>query len=375
MGATDQVSNSCSNESTPDWLFSLRSLADAVTLRIDYVKLEREVQGYRQMNNSKRLIDISEQTKARLNTQLTDLETQWNGKKDELNKAVFRLIDTDYWPVAQQIPDTSSPEERFRDLRVTVWELRDNVKKLFEMLKAANVRANSTTPTVVGDDIAASEEPPTKRRKVAENEAVKIQHTPAPPPAIPPAPPVTSSVPPAAAPSLPPPALSSDELTAVKSRFSELETRLDDLENSMVQVDNDLLMQLDDRIEEKLAEASARTAAAAAAQPPVQPSPADTGQDVVNGKLAELQTYTKNLGSDVEDLAKEVAGLINKTDDTNLEIEKLKAENETMKKQIAVVRLLLQRFLRCMLLIDRFPRSLRSSRSSTVRRSRANAKS
>ncbi|KAF7793072.1 hypothetical protein EIP86_004179 [Pleurotus ostreatoroseus] len=303
------------------WVARIKLLSEAVNTRIDYVRIEREVLCVKRMVNNPRLAEISDEARERLNQQLADLETQWNQKKDALNTTVFKLIDSDFWPIVSPAADTKSPEERFGVMRATVWELRDKVKELSEMMKQVNERIDSvkSAPAPVAAVSAETAEgggPPLKRRKVSEpSEEGEVKSTDDSPPAGPPPEPVNATLEP-------------EQLNTINEQFANLEQRISDLENELIQADRNVLEQLEEKLEERISQLNFHEdqSEKQAEAPP------DTGQQ--DAKLAELQTVVNSVSSDIEELAGEVAALISRNGLVENEVKRLTDENAQMRKQI-----------------------------------------
>lgn len=303
---------------------SPRTLADAVNMRVDYVRLEREVLSFKQMYNSKRLVDISEETRERLSKQLAELEAQWDKKRLELNSAVFRLIDAEYWPVVSQPLDPMSPDERFRAMRETVWELRDKVKELSETMKQVNERleASKPVPPPTASTVAEAGGPPLKRRKVSVPEEEGE---------------VPSTAEPSSSTSVPVHAsLDAEQLNTITEQFASLETRVEDLENELIQTDRNVLEQLEEKLEERLGQLNLRDGQSAEGSGARAEAPPDTGQQDAK-QLAALQTIVSGVSNDIEELAGEVANMISNSGGIEDQVQRLTKENEEMRKQIAKV--------------------------------------
>ncbi|THG99220.1 hypothetical protein EW026_g3090 [Hermanssonia centrifuga] len=245
--------------------------------------------------------------------QLTDSERQWEAKKQELNSIVYRMIDSEFWPVVPQTPDMVSPEERFRDLRTTVWELKGQAQELYEMMRTVKARGPSPVSAHPIKEHQDSEQPPAKRRRVSESTETKL-------PILPPA---------------QPDSVISKELDALGDRFNALDVRLSDLENDMVQYDNEMFAELDERIEEKLA-ASSIPSSTGPEGDSAAPETIDTGQTMAT-RLQELEMDLAGAGKDIEEVAKEIGSIIKHAGEADAEIDKLRKENEAMRKQIVAL--------------------------------------
>ena len=290
-------------------------------MRTEYVKIEQDIIYFRRMQNSQRYSEISEQSRAGLAAQLSVLESQWDAKKKELNSALYRLIDADFWPVASPPAGLTPAEDKFRDLRVTVWELRDNVQELYRLVQTRSEAARSLTPVTVSSVTVTNDQPPAKRRRLTEDESQKQEKS------TPQVPDIASAPPQSTSPvqSVIPP----QELDHIRERYDDLEHRINNLENDMVQYDNDLLMQVEEHMESKFAALH------------LQPSTSsegslDTGQALAE-KLQLLQHDIDSVGDDMSALVGEVASLITSSEEMGKEIQALKEEKESMQTRITTV--------------------------------------
>lgn len=152
-------------------------------------------------------------------------------------------------------------------------------------------------------------------------------------------------------------------MLAMQEYIDKIESRINELENQMVQYDNDVVTTIDEKIDEKLAELNLG--------PKATDPPAESSQDtpeVMSQTMQLLQANVDSVGKDIEDLVLEVAAIITRTDETNTVVVALKAENEAMTKQIAVVSFCVHTrdSARAYMSLH----SSRSNRSFTARRSR-----
>ena len=291
-------------------------LGEAANTRAECARLEQDIEAFKRMMDSPRYAEISEQTKENMTRQLTELESQGEMKKTELNSIFYRLLDSDFWPVSHKAPETSSSDERFRDLRVLVWDLRDNVAQIQAMMKH-NVSASSATTS---GELTSDDLPAVKRPRVSDMDVDEVKK------------PSTPSLPPdnPVVPAIRPMKLSDVDFSELYERFDKIDSRLSDLENSMVQFDNEMLVQMQDEVETQLDEKFSTlklnpSAAAATGQ--------DLGED--NKKLWDA---IASLDRDVTELSQLSGSLHHQSTTTQEEIAHLRTENASLKERIASVR-------------------------------------
>lgn len=284
------------------------------------------------MLNASRQNDPSDRTYARLVKLTEEAEARFNAKKEELNTLVYRLVDREFWPVPPQNPDDPKhaiTEEKYREVRVIVWELRDKVRDLSDRMQkqlaiGGTSVAGSTTPTPApmptiprtippasSDAMVVDEPRPPKRRRLSNSEQTEDR---------------------------PAPRISSRAMEAVQERLTSIEGKIGEIENDLVQFDQDLQAHLDERIDEKLSSLNL---------PPMPSSPAhhdnatfvDTGQvsTEVAQRLEQFKADFEKADQDIEEVAKSLAEVITNQNMATHEAQLLRAENEAMKAQIATV--------------------------------------
>jgi hypothetical protein len=303
-------------------------MASGVSARVQYLKLEGDIVTLRRMLNSKQMRDFSEESRRRVEKQLDEAKAALKLKKDELNSIVLSLVDSDFWPVPPRLEDmtiSNLSEEKFKEVRLTVWELKDKVKELSETVRNQRIHAVSvlkdsskpnsrlSTPTLPPNHttlMQVDEPRPAKRRRLSEDKERPVEgfvHI---------------------------DSLSSSALEALDERLISLEGRLADMENEMVQFDHDV----EDRIEERLANLNINPASTPG-QSVNQTETLDTGQvsQDIQTKLRELEAGFTQAGSEIEEVAGEIASIITQMTAIDGETARLMAENEMMKQQIIVV--------------------------------------
>ncbi|KAI0341771.1 hypothetical protein BDW22DRAFT_1485224 [Trametopsis cervina] len=311
------------NDKMDGWVSRIRVMADAVNARVDYVKIESSIASLRRLVNSRQRLDLSTETKGRMVKQITEAEARLKAKREELNTFVYRLIDSDFWPIPPRplsgdADHIETQEEKFREVRVTVLALRDQVKELSASLlnqgtpvEVAERKPSPKVPMPVhsdqdNDGMVVDDPRPTKRRRLSEE----------------PQRPAESNVQPSA---------SQADLDALSDRLSAMETKIADLENDMVQYDQELSANVDDRLEEKLA--------ALELSRPADPQVIDTGQisEETQVKLRALESEFELAGKDIEEMAKEVGGIIRHLNEVDDATARFKAENESIKQEVALL--------------------------------------
>lgn len=305
-------------------------MAAAVTARHEYVKLEQDISALRQLRDAPRATEMSRATLFRIGKQMRDAESSLVAKKEELNGMVYRLVDSDFWPVPPRLPidNTNRPEE-FQDVRINVLALKDRVKELSDLVQNHTLHATSvlgdsaktnlslpppTLPVQQADAMEIDGPRPTKRRRLSPTETASPVQT------------------------VQTPAQLSDlahkkEVESLSDRLAQLEYKLSDIENAMVQFDQDLSASLEEQIEEKLASMDQSSGLAVDGRI----------MEDVRQRLRQLDANFEQAGHEIEEVAKEVGSLITHTNELDDDIARLKAENEFMKQKITAVRAIIPR--------------------------------
>ncbi|OBZ69181.1 ATP-dependent rRNA helicase SPB4 [Grifola frondosa] len=278
------------------WVERIKLMSDAVLARSDHLRLQREAQNYERLRNSWRFTDIAEEDKSRLGAQLDDLAAQVENKKKELNRIVTQLVDSDFWPFAQQGPPTA--EEGAQEIRTIVTNLRRDVNELYDILGKINAQATSSVPNdqkpIPSLDEYNNSNHPAKRQRMSISGDALVDENPA----------VSGP--------------RSEELNELLDRLTALEDQLSDLQNDMVQFDNDLLTEVDDRIQTRIDEVRLSGESSKSG-----PSSAD---------LRRLEQELNVTGNQLGELAMEVANLISQTSEHELENTRLREENDRLKQ-------------------------------------------
>ncbi|THH31153.1 hypothetical protein EUX98_g3039 [Antrodiella citrinella] len=292
------------------WVDRIKILSDAVLGRTEYVRLEKELQGYQRVVQSWRFVDVSEEEKSRLQTQLTTLETQFETKKKNLNTLTHRLVDSEFWPAI--------PQNAAVGVRGSVEDLQGKVKDIYEAIeKLQNLRLSSSisesTPSKASTPV---EEPnrPAKRRRLT-NGDVSMDTTPT-----------------KAKDQAQDTAMTMD-LDRLKDRVLALEDKLSEMENELVQADHTMLLTLQDELDAKL---EAYNLPSKNSPPvPAHPVPAASlPPQEAEQKINTLEASLKLTGADIAEIADDVANLVTSNAEKNVAISKLKEDNKQLQSQI-----------------------------------------
>lgn len=281
--------------------------------RIEYLRLEKEMQSYQRVVQSWRFVDVSEEEKSRLKTQLTALETQFDLKKKDLNAVTQRLIESEFWPVL--------PKDVGVGVRGSVEELQGQVKGIYEAIeKLQSMRLSSSgsgsadppmssTPTEEADR-------PGKRRRLT-NGDTEMNTTPTP-----------------AKEQVQHPALAED-LDQLKDRVLGLEDKLSDMQNELVQYDHTMLLSLQEEMDAKFEQYDSAPRSSLPVSAPPAPIVPATPQDTT--KITELDMKLSNAGDEITFIANEVAQLIKRNSSRDDEMNVLSDENKQLKTRITLV--------------------------------------
>ena len=280
-----------------------------------------------------------------------------------MNSGVYRLVDSDFWPVPPRPPTHAAnninwKDGTFTELRITVMSLKDKIKEIENAkLKSAHaeptvlkdsIKVNSSTPTPSGsaslststvplkqsNDMDIDEPRPPKRRRVSEEREQ----------AVPPVQPVQPTTAPNGG------SISSQDFDGLMDRLVALEGKLSDVENSMIQFDQNLFDAVNDRLEDRFGDLRIRPGSGSGGTDDNAGS-IDTGQFAT--KLQHLEAEFDQAANEIKELADTMAGLITNTTATREETALLRTENEAMKKTIAVVSAPARtRIIACMLTLN-----------------------
>ncbi|KAH9951893.1 hypothetical protein B0H21DRAFT_705064 [Amylocystis lapponica] len=302
------------------WVERVRLMSEAVVTRSEHLRLQKELQSYQRLTQSRRFVEIPEEARVQMDAQSADVMRQCEEKKQALNAIVAQLTGADVWPaepLGQRILDGSPAE-----MKASIIELKANVQHIFDALRKAAPTVGSDTKLVdtMDPQLSPHQGPPAKRRRLspalnqlslAVSSGDKAQ-------------------------------LGSNALDEVMDLLRKFESRLSDLENDMIQHDNDLLEEVEGRIQNKLeglqsdhslpllssSEPGGQIQAVVAAEQ--QPA-----LDVPQGrKLEEFRQEVDTLGEQVGELAQEVANLILEMRAKDEEAQRLRQDNELLMQEV-----------------------------------------
>lgn len=373
-------------------------MAEAVQARMHHVLAERELTSLRTLANSKHYVNLSEAARERMERKLKEAEEHVTAKKAELNRCVYKLVDNDFWDAPlrwQGLEDEakgkvdakgkrkekepswdskeSTAEQRSSELRAIVWQVRDSVAELYKMMD--EVRGMSSSVSIhnapTGDQEGGGDKRPTKRRRVFNaraEDSISAEPSSAPTSTAPATAYVTSTSGPTVLP-MPP-----QEVEDIMGRIADLDERVVDLENTMVQFDSDVLNELELRMEERFREMSVDGLGLNpdSSMDVDKPSGADTGQNegeavpqkprTLGERLQGVEHEVQKAGEEIYQLAVEIGEIIKSSQTQESEVAKLRKENEELRARIVVVRSFA---LQLKAKIDRFGRWSSNSRRTT----------
>jgi len=296
------------------WVDRIKIISDAVMGRAEYLRLEKEIQAYQRIAQSWRLLDVSEEEKTRLTTQLTSLENQFDIKKKDLNALTHRLIDSEFWPA---LPKNAAAGVRgsVEDLQGKVKDIYDTIEKLQTLRLSSSISGSASPPKDVTPTPDADR--PAKRRRLENGDA-------------------TLAVPSAETREQVQDPASSRELDSLKDRVLFLEDKLSEMQNELVQYDSNMLLSLQDEMETKFEQYGLVSGSSlpVPVTAPAQPLAPTISQPQDAGKVDMLETGLGKAGEEIGVLAHEVGALITRNDARDQDMVLLHDENEYLKIQI-----------------------------------------
>jgi len=258
--------------------------------RVEHRKLEQDLENYKRLTQSWQYSEIADETRDTFNAELSALETMVAAKKKELNGIVFRLRDTDFWPVIPKPQDTSVADaETLKNIQ----ELKTGVGDLYRKIQELEQRTASIAQEVTPE---GGERAPKRRR-------------------------LSTTSPGDALPTISHPQPPSRWSSEVESRLDELDERYTSLENNLVVYDNDMLLRVNEQVEQKLEETLPLLQGMVPTQAPVAIPP---------DGLAGLE-------SDVGAIAGYVTELYHLKGTTDEQVGRLAEENVQLKQKITLL--------------------------------------
>ncbi|TCD63298.1 hypothetical protein EIP91_005710 [Steccherinum ochraceum] len=332
------------NERIQLWVERIKTLGEAVTKRVEYVQLEKEIESFRRLaQNSWRFQETDEEDKARFNSQLASMETQFETIRSQLNSLVSdKLVDLDFWPTNSE-SIAGGLRNMVEDLSGQVKGIVEDVRKMGELRLSSSSHSHSPTPTK--DEPPKDDAPrPAKRRRVEDGDVVMAD-------------PVTQ------APVVP----LGPDFEDFKERVLKLEESVAEMNNELVQYDNHLLTELQDQMESRFEEyglvpkSADRSPATGTAVPSTsrQPSttpgsvppaeavplaapsvaaPAVPGAAQDTDRIAQLEMGYSSVDRDIRSMALFAADLKQRVETRNEEIVLLHRQNELLQAEVITLK-------------------------------------
>ncbi|CAL1705035.1 unnamed protein product [Somion occarium] len=303
------------------WVERIKLMSEAVSLRTEHLEMEKELQSYQRLASLWRFSEVSPDERAKFDSQITALEHKCEAKKKELNAIVFRLVDTDFWPVVPNAGDNASLQKQ--EIQANIQQLRNNIQELYGILRAVDSK-NAVPPLPVKQE--PEDVHPAKRPRLMRPQS---------PVPFPPMP-SSSSIPSSSS------TLTSGlsqldlkEVEAVKEHLLKLEERLCDLEDNMVHHDNDLFMEMEDKINMKIEELETPNLI------PNRSSKSDSGvaglTSYASEKLHTLEHGLHKTEEEVGVVIEEVANIISGSNETQANLDALRQENAQLREQVQLL--------------------------------------
>ncbi|KAH8106783.1 hypothetical protein BXZ70DRAFT_1060887 [Cristinia sonorae] len=292
------------------WVDRIKIMSDAVLARGEYLSLEKELHSCQRIAQSWSSIELPSEEKTRFTEHLTTLESQFESKKKELNTLIYRLIDTDFWPITPQNAAVSA-RGSIEELQSKVQDIYTTIQKMESLRISPNEGTSPPKPPSQLEPQNAGQ--PSKRRRV-ESEDVDMDTA------------STSVV------QTPKPATTPD-LEALKDRVLELEDKISEIQNDLVQHDDHTRSEIQEEIEKKIEEYGI-SPAGTVPQPPPQ---ASTSRTTENQYYEVLQSEMRKTDVEIKYIAATLVEMVKGDNERDHKLATVQAENEQMKKEILLL--------------------------------------
>jgi hypothetical protein len=277
-------------------------IADYETHYKEHVKLENELRIKRRLAQRPRFVALSGDDQSYITTDDTKLEKQREDKKAEMYTTLAKLMETNFWPVLNP-PDMHGAEQKYRDLKKVVTDLKDVVTEVNGDLQliVADRNLGKASGELSNQAIIDVDRRPAKRRRVDEDEEMGVFQDSG-------------------------QGFTVEEFNRIRDRLENLEGRLSDVSNDLTQRDADITAEIESAIEAKWADAG---------PPAVSIEEGSVVED--SATLQQIESNLNGTGVDVSTLAEEVGNLMMREQKVAAEIQQLHEENAKMRNNCAAV--------------------------------------
>ncbi|KAI6167002.1 hypothetical protein EDD17DRAFT_1752349 [Pisolithus thermaeus] len=259
----------------------------SITTRRDYAKIESDLESFRRLSQSSYIAGLPEEEQSRINEQKIALEHQLEKKRKEVNEVIQHLIETEFWPTLKA-PELQGLEKTLVEVKKHVSDVKSSLEDL-----------QSSCSALFSSQAIPTGQIPEQKGKLREDGG-------------------SGGV------SCPP-----IELEGFRDKLAGLSRQVSDLENHIHQRHQIMYDEMELRIDERLADEGYLSAVEEIRVPQ-----ADI-EAVVDAHNSVLVQNIQTTGSEVGQLAEEVATLIGQRHELEQKCARIETENESLKSAIA----------------------------------------
>ncbi|KAI6109214.1 hypothetical protein EDD16DRAFT_1616131 [Pisolithus croceorrhizus] len=273
----------------------------SITTRRDYAKIESDLESFRRLSQSSYVAGLPEEEQSRINEQKIALEHQLEKKRKEVSEVIQHLIETEFWPTLKA-PELQGLEKTLVEVKKHVSDVKSSLEDLQSSCSA--LFGSQAIPPGQNPEQSDVAEPPKKRRRLSEGEVAEddgsggVSYQPI-------------------------------ELEGFRDKLAGLSRQVSDLENHIHQRHQIMHDEMELRIDERLADEGYLSAVEEIRVPQ-----ADI-EVVVDAHNSTLVQNIQTTGSEVGQLAEEVATLIGQRHELEQKCTRIETENESLKGAIA----------------------------------------
>ncbi|KAI0062264.1 hypothetical protein BV25DRAFT_1916182 [Artomyces pyxidatus] len=293
-------------EKTAAWNERIRLSALAVTERLEIEKLERKIIELRRQVESSAYQALGPEVRATVTTELANTVAKSQEKKESLNGLITKLVESGFWPVLSP-HNLENLDGKLKDMRESLSGLHDGVSQLQSSLtkvaaqhlrrQGVVVLTGESTPMDVDAEGGSSR--PAKRRRMSDSSQEPRDDL---------------------------AAGMQEAIEKLHDRIRSIDDRVLELDNNLTQHSRDVLEDFEGRLDAKVDEIKGMDDTGAA--------PSDQIGQQAAEQLKVLQDRYEESGNDITELAKEIADLIGKLNESKEENERLAKENQAIKETI-----------------------------------------
>lgn len=276
-------------------------------MHIQFTKINEELTTFRRLAEAS--VYSNDEKQSSLTEQLTALELRREEKRVEINTALTKLVEKDYWPVSQHPDVDNTAEARYREILKYVEELKLTATEMSKVLTDLRLQPEQSEqpPTDMSTDVDMDD----NQQEGPSSRPLKRRRSPTPGTNS-----HSRSIHPGAS------SITSDYAEEIDEKLAAITASLEEFGNHLDGHRADLQAEFDARIDAEI-ETSQQTM-----------------KQQVRNKISNIKEDVSVMDTQVRELSDDLKGLFLRSKQVNAEIERLTAENAEYQSELPRVSVL-----------------------------------